>query len=254
MNIDINCDLGENITANGKQIDAAIMPYISSVNIACGFHAGDPLGIQNTLKLAKEHNVQIGAHPGFDDKANFGRKPIKLSPDELSAILLYQIGAVKGMALALGTSLRHVKAHGALYTMAAADFDTARILAEAVQAYDPELAMVCLAQSEMVNAAESIGLRYVSEVFADRSYRDDGQLVPRTASHAMLHDVDEMINRVIRMVKDKTVVTETGKSIHIQADTICIHGDSPQALPFARKLSAALKSEGIELEPFNHII
>lgn len=253
MTIDINCDLGENIMANDMQIDAAIMPYISSANVACGFHAGNPLSIQNTLKLAKEHDVQIGAHPGFDDKSNFGRKPMKLSPDELSAMLLYQIGALKGMALALGTSLRHVKAHGALYTMAAADFDTAVILAEAVQAYDPELAMVCLSQSEMVNAAESIGLRFVSEVFADRAYRDDGSLVARHAPHALLHDIDDMIARVIRMVKDKTVITETGKSISIQADTVCIHGDNPMALTFAKNLNAALKSEGIQVQPFNHV-
>jgi len=247
MYIDINCDLGEMDPAAGPGADEAIMPFISSVNIACGFHAGDPLTIENTIRSAIRHGVSIGAHPGYPDREGFGRRPVKMSPEELRAMILYQAGAVKTMAEAAGARMRHVKPHGALYNTAATDYELSLVIARTVKELDPSLILVGQSGSQMIRAARAIGLACTSEVFADRAYNDDGTLVARTVEGAVLHDTGMMIRRVIRMIREKVVISVTGRTIPIEAETVCIHGDNETAAEFVRRLSEALKSEGISI-------
>jgi len=248
MTIDINCDLGE-ITGSGKKgNDEAIMQYITSANIACGFHAGDPLTIMETVKSALKHGVAIGAHPGYPDKEGFGRKPMILRYDELRASIIYQVGAVKSMAESLVGRLRHVKPHGALYNSAATDFEMAMVIASAVKDIDSSLILMGLSGSQMIRAAEEIGLASVSEVFGDRAYKDDGTLVSRDLPGAVLHETNLVIDRVVRMIEEKRVVTISGKTIPIKADTICIHGDNIMALEFVKTLYSTLKKKGITLK------
>ncbi len=245
MYIDINCDLGERA---GTGSDEALMPYITSANIACGLHAGDPLTIEKTIRTAIRYGVSIGAHPGYPDREGFGRKHMKMSDDELRALILYQAGAVKGMAEAAGATMRHVKPHGAMYNAAAKDFEMSLVIARAVKDLDSSLVLMGLSGSEMIRAARETGLPYASEVFADRAYNDDGTLVPRDIPGALLHDTDLMIRRVIGMIKDKVVETASGKIIPIMADTVCIHGDNETAPGFVIKLAWALKAAGITIK------
>ena len=249
MNIDINCDLGETSLADGPGNDEVIMPFISSVNIACGFHAGDPLTIEQTVRSAIRNGVSIGAHPGYPDRENFGRKPMTMSPRELRAMLLYQAGAVKAMAEAAGARMRHVKPHGALYNTAATDYDMSMNIVRAVKDLDSSLVLVGQSGSQLIRAARNAGLACASEVFADRAYNDDGTLVARSVEGAVLHDTELMIRRVIRMIREKVVETVTGKLIPIEAETVCIHGDNETAVEFVSKLAAALKGEGISIRP-----
>jgi len=237
MKIDINCDMGESYGGIIVGNDEAVMPYITSANIACGFHGGDPLTIEKTIRLALKHGVSIGAHPGYHDLKNFGRQPMTLTPDELRASILYQVGALKSMTVTLGGRLRHVKPHGAMYNSAASDFDMAMVIAKAVRDIDSSLILVGLSQSELINAAKKVGLAYASEVFADRAYNDDGSLVSRNIPGAVIHDTKVMIDRVIRMVKENVVETVNGKIIPIQADTICVHGDNEVAVEFCAAIS-----------------
>lgn len=247
MYIDINCDLGEMDRADGPGSDEAIMPFISSVNIACGFHAGDPLTIERTIRSAVEHGVSIGAHPGYPDREGFGRKPLKMSHEELRAMILYQAGAVKAIAEANGARIRHVKPHGALYNIAAVDYELSMTIARAVKDLDSSLILVGQSGSQMLRAARDADLACASEVFADRTYNDDGTLVARSIEGAVLHDTALMIRRVIRMIKEKEVVTVTGKVIPIEAETVCIHGDNETAAEFVKELAEALRSEGIAI-------
>jgi len=247
MTIDLNCDLGEISGLSKSGNDALIMPWITSANIACGFHAGDPLTIERTIRLALIHKVAIGAHPGYPDREGFGRKTIQMTGEELRASLLYQVGAVKSMAEALGGKLAHVKPHGALYNLAATDRNTADIIAQAVKATGPSLILYGLAGSQLIEAAKSAGLAYASEAFADRAYNEDGTLVSRALPGAVLYDAVMVVNQVLRMVKKKTVETITGKIIPIQVDTLCIHGDNEMAAGFARKLCEAFRKNGITL-------
>lgn len=244
MYIDINCDLGER-TGNGS--DKALMPYITSANIACGLHAGDPLTIERTIGAAIKYGVSIGAHPGYPDREGFGRKFIKMPGDELRALVLYQAGSVKGMAEAAGAAMRHVKPHGAMYNAAAKDFEMSMVIARAVKDLDSSLVLMGLSGSEMIRAAREIGLPCASEVFADRAYNDDGTLVTRDIPGALLHDTDLMISRVIRMIKDRVVETVSGKIITVEADTVCIHGDNETAPEFVIKLAGALRAAGITI-------
>jgi len=237
MKIDLNCDMGESYGDNIVGNDEAVMPYITSANIACGFHGGDPLTIEKTIRLALKYGVAIGAHPGYNDLKNFGRQPMILSPDELRASILYQVGALKSMTETLGGKLRHVKPHGAMYNSAASDFDMAMVIAKAVRDIDSSLILVGLSQSELINAAKKVGLAHASEVFADRAYNDDGSLVSRNLPGAVIHDTKVMIDRVIRMVKESVVETVNGKIIPIQADTICVHGDNAVAVEFCAAIS-----------------
>jgi UPF0271 protein len=245
MYIDINCDLGEADLATGPGNDEAIMPFISSASIACGFHAGDPLTMERTVLSAIRHGVSIGAHPGYPDREGFGRRPIRMSHEELRAMILYQAGAVKAMAEAAGARMRHVKPHGALYNTAATDYDLSMVIVRAVQDIDSSLILVGQSGSRMIKAARDAGLACASEVFADRAYNDDGTLVARNVEGAVLHDTDVMIRRVIRMIREKVVESFSGKLIPIKADTVCIHGDNEAAPEFVKKLAEALKAEGI---------
>ncbi len=247
MTVDINCDMGESY---GKKIignDDNIMPYISSANIACGFHGGDPLTIEKTIRLALKFGVGIGAHPGYNDLEGFGRRPMSLTNSEMRASILYQVGALKSMTEVLGGKLLHVKPHGALYNEASKNIEIARVLASTIKEIDSSLVLICMSQSQMINAAREAGLRYSSEVFADRGYEDDGSLVSRDKAGAVLHDTNMVIERVLRMITDKVVESVNGKIIPINADTICIHGDNNDAPAFVKGLAEVLKSNGIKI-------
>jgi len=245
MTIDLNCDLGESYGVKIIGNDESIMPYITSANIACGFHGGDALTIMKTIQLALKYNVQIGAHPGYDDIEGFGRRPMKLGQHELRASILYQIGALKGMTEALGGKLRHVKLHGALYNEAAKNKEMSEVILEAIEAIDKSLIIVGQARSEITKAALQRGLTVACEVFADRAYNNDGTLADRNIAGAVIHDSTAMVQRVVQMITEKQVATITGKLITVQADTVCIHGDNPSAPTFVKLLVAELSARNI---------
>jgi len=242
--IDINCDLGESFGQYSIGNDPEILKYISSANIACGFHAGDPLVIQKTIVSALEYGVAIGAHPGFPDLQGFGRRNMKLSEDELFSCILYQVGALKAMTEALGGQLHHVKPHGAMYNMAACDYNMALCIAKAVQKIDPSLLFVGLAHSSLIDAAKSLGLKTANEAFADRRYMRDGTLVSRSNPRAVIHNERESIHQVLQLISDKQVVSFDHKTIDMHADTICIHGDNTEALQFAKALKENIEKKG----------
>lgn len=242
MHVDLNADLGE-----GAPDDAELLALVSSANIACGWHAGDARLMQATVTAALARGVAIGAHPSYPDRENFGRSEMQLAPDEVRADLIYQIGALDALVKAQGGRLHHVKPHGALYNQAARDPALADAVAAAVLDVDPGLALYGLAGSELLRAAERAGLRAVAEVFADRGYRADGSLVPRSQPGALIHDTDEAVDRTLRMVRDGVVQAVTGETVALQAQTICLHGDGPHALAFAHALRTALTHAGIEL-------
>ena len=248
--IDLNCDLGESFGAYTIGMDAQVIPYVTSANVACGFHAGDAVVMERTVALCKASGAVVGAHPGLPDLQGFGRRVMKISPAEAGAFVTYQVGALKAFCDAAGVPLHHVKPHGALYNMAGRDRELADAIARAVQSAAPGAVLLALSGSEMVRAAQAIGLPVASEVFADRGYRPDGSLVPRGTPGAMIEDEDEAITRVIRMVKEGKVKASEGTDIAIRADSVCVHGDGPKALAFVRKISAALKASGVELTPF----
>jgi UPF0271 protein len=249
MTIDINCDMGESYGSNIVGNDQVVMQYISSANIACGFHGGDPMTMMKTIGLALKHGVAIGAHPGYADLEGFGRRPMNLTNEKLRASILYQVGALKSMTETLGGKLKHVKPHGAMYNSAAGSFEMSMIIANAVKEIDSSLILVCLSQSHMINAAKEVGIPYASEVFADRAYNNDGSLVSRNLPGAVIKDTKTMIERVLMMVSENIVESINGKLIPIQADTICIHGDNEMAPEFAKALTSALKNKGIEIKP-----
>ncbi|WP_029099188.1 LamB/YcsF family protein [Brevibacillus thermoruber] len=250
--VDLNCDMGESFGAYRIGNDEAILPYITSANIACGFHAGDPGTMRRTVKLALEHGVMIGAHPGLPDLQGFGRRNMAISPQEAYDLIVYQVGALQGFVQAEGGAMQHVKPHGALYNMAAANPELARAIAEAVYRVNPELYLVGLAGSQLVVQGEKIGLRVKSEVFADRTYQQDGSLTPRSQPDALIADDEQAVSQVIRMVKEGKVTTRQGTDIEIAAETVCIHGDGPHALTFARNIRAALEASGIAVKAMNH--
>lgn len=239
--INLNCDLGE-----GAGADEIIIPHINSANIACGFHAGDAMMMAKTLELCKAGSTGAGAHPGYPDKENFGRTKMNLSPEEVYDITLYQLGALGAIADAKGIKLEHVKAHGAMYNAAAKDRALAYAIANAVYDYDKNLILLALSGSEMIKAAKAVGLRYASEVFADRAYEADGTLRARGLDGAMIEDENEAVSRVIRMAKLGKVKAFTGEDIDIEAHSVCVHGDGQKAIEFVKKLNAAFKENGIE--------
>ncbi|MCK6205336.1 LamB/YcsF family protein [Bacillus infantis] len=248
--IDLNCDLGESFGSFKIGSDEEIMAYITSANIACGFHAGDPGTMRRTVKLALQHGTAIGAHPGLPDLQGFGRRKMEISPEEAFDLVLYQIGALSAFVKAEGGRLSHVKPHGALYNMCAGDKRLAEAVARAVQSADEELVLFGLHNSESTSAAERIGIRAAQEVFADRRYEDDGTLVSRSSSDALITTAEEAVGQVLRMVLENKTVSRNGKEIMIKADTICLHGDGLQALEFAATLHAALKGRGVEVASF----
>lgn len=245
--VDLNCDMGEAFAGYKLGPDAEIMPLISSANIACGWHAGDPQVMRKTVELALKYNVGIGAHPGHPDLMGFGRRNLGVTPDELKDYVIFQVGALYGFVKALGGKLQHVKAHGAMYNQAAADPALARAFAEAVASFDRELVVVGLANSHLVTEAERLGLPTASEVFADRGYLPNAALVPRSQPGAILHDSQLVVQRVIGMVKDSQVISNNGEVISLRADTICVHGDTPEALEHLRALRTGLAHEDVQV-------
>ncbi|PTX18381.1 UPF0271 protein [Pontibacter mucosus] len=245
LTVDLNCDMGESFGAWRLGNDSGLLTYVSSANIACGFHAGDPATMKKTVRLALEKGVAIGAHPGLPDLVGFGRREMAVSAEEVYDMVVYQVGALMGFAKAEGATLHHVKPHGALYNMAAANGTLAEAIAEAVARLDEQLILYGLAGSELVKAGEKYGLRIASEVFADRTYQADGTLTPRRQSDALITNPEQAIRQVLRMVKEGKVQSQQRTEVSIMADTICIHGDGPHALPFARLIRERLLSEGI---------
>lgn len=245
--IDLNCDMGEGFGAWELGEDAALLDYASSANIACGFHAGDPGTMHRTVKLAIEKGVAVGAHPSLPDLQGFGRRRMNVSAQEVYDMVLYQIGAMDGFAIACGGRLAHVKAHGALYNMAARDLSLAQAIAEAVRDFNDSLILFGLSGSELIRAGETAGLKTASEVFADRSYEADGSLTPRTQAGATIGDADAAIARVRRMIGEGKVRSRQGEDVEVRADTLCIHGDEPGAVEFARRVRGALKADGIRV-------
>lgn len=251
--VDLNCDLGESFGAYKCGMDEEVIPFISSANVACGFHASDPLVMDKTVALAAKYGVGVGAHPGYPDLVGFGRRNMNVSPAEAKAMVQYQIGALSAFCKAKGVKLQHVKPHGAMYNMAGKDEKLAFVICSAIQEVDENLILLGLAGSQMLKAAEKIGLKYASEVFADRAYEEDGSLVARTKPGAMITDEDLAIERVVRMVTEGKVTSITGKDVEIAADSVCVHGDSPKALAFVEKIRKALTEQGIEIRPLSEI-
>ena len=240
--IDLNCDLGE-----GAGHDAELMPLITSANIACGGHAGDGQTMRAAVELALQHGVAIGAHPGFVDREHFGRREAPIAPTEARALVLAQIRTLQLIVQSCGGRLVHVKPHGALYNMAARDAALARVMAEAVREVDPQLVLFGLAGSQLLSAGRACGLRVASEVFADRTYQPDGSLTPRSQPEALIQNEDDAVAQVLRMVHESRVRAVDGTDVPIRADTVCVHGDGPHAVAFARRLARELRQLGIEL-------
>jgi UPF0271 protein len=246
--IDINCDMGESFGNYVLGQDAELLDHISSANIACGFHAGDPLVMAKTVQLALEKGVAVGAHPSYPDLQGFGRRKMDMTPDEIEAMIIYQIGALDGFVRANGAHMTHVKAHGMLYNVAAVEPPIAKAYARAVARYNPELAFVCLATSPMfIEEGRKAGLRVVREAFADRAYNPDGSLVSRRLPGSMITDPEKSVEQVIRLVTQGEIVAHDGTLLKLQADTVCVHGDGPTAPTIARALKERLQQAGIKV-------
>ena len=248
LTLDLNCDMGESFGAWTMGHDTEIMPFISSANIACGYHAGDPGVMRETVACAKAHGVAIGAHPGLPDLQGFGRRAMQITEQEAYDIVVAQIGTLAGVAASQGTRLNHVKAHGMLYNMAVKDRALARGIAKAVHDVDKSLVFFGLAGSHMLEEARALGLAAAGEVFGDRSYQPDGSLTPRSKPGAMITDVNQSIEQVLRMVKQSKVIAQDGTAVTVKADTLCLHGDQPDAVEFAMVIRAALKEHDIAVK------
>ncbi|ADH98505.1 LamB/YcsF family protein [Salisediminibacterium selenitireducens] len=249
MRVDINADLGERFGVYDLGDDEGLMDVITSANIACGFHAGDYRTMAETVALATEKGVKIGAHPGYQDLIGFGRRAVAMPADEIHALTVYQIGALDGFCRAHGTQIHHVKPHGALYNLAAVDEDAARAVVRAVSDVVPSAVLVGLAGSVLVNEGRASGLSVAEEVFADRTYTDEGQLTPRTKPNAVLTDPAQIKRQVMAMIEEGLVTSTGGRQIPVQADTICFHGDGKEATALARTVRASLESMGIRILP-----
>ena len=247
--IDLNCDMGESFGAYTLGADAEVMSSISSANIACGYHAGDPAVMRRTIVLAREAGVAVGAHPGLPDLAGFGRREMHLTSREVEDLVLYQIGALAAIAQSEGIRLRHVKAHGALYNMAAGQRGLADGIARAVRSFDASLVLFGLPASELMRAGEAAGLRVASEGFADRTYAPDGSLTPRSHSGSVVHGVEEVVRRAVRMVVDGRIRATDGSEISVQIETLCTHGDTPGAASLTRALREGLERAGVVIAP-----
>ncbi|WP_184404178.1 LamB/YcsF family protein [Geomicrobium halophilum] len=246
--IDLNCDMGESFGAYTMGSDEEILPYISSANIACGFHAGDPSTMRKTVRLAIHHDVAIGAHPGLPDLVGFGRRNMDISLEEAYDLVAYQVGALWGVVQAEGGRLRHVKAHGSLYNMATTHVALAEAIAQAVYDIDPNLVLFGLAGGALLDAGENVGLKTASEVFADRTYQEDGTLTSRRLENALIEDAEQAAQQVIRMIGERKVHTLQGKDVDILAETVCIHGDGPHALAFAKNVREKIEGAGIHVQ------
>ena len=248
--IDINCDMGESHGAYVLGHDADVLPFVTSINVACGFHAGDPAVMRQTVTLAAMHGVAVGAHPGLPDLIGFGRREMAVSAQEVYDMVTYQIGALEAIASAVaGIPLQHVKPHGALYNMAAVRDDLADAIARAVLDVDDSLILMGLSGSALIRAARAHGLTTASEVFADRAYLADGTLVPRNQEDAMIANVDLAVTRAMHMVRLHEVIAVDGTAVALDVESICIHGDAPQAALFAQRIRAGLDAAGICVQP-----
>ena len=250
MHIDLNSDLGESLGAWTMGDDAAMLSIVSSANVACGFHAGDAAGILKTLRAAAERGVAVGAHVAYPDLAGFGRRNMDVASADLQADVIYQIGALQGLARAAGTQVRYVKPHGALYNTIAHDERQARDVIAAIRAVDPSLVLVALAGAPLVGWARDAGLRVVAEAFADRAYTPQGTLVSRREQGSVLHDPQAVADRMLRLVRDGVVEAIDGSPVRVQADSICVHGDSPGAVAMARRVREVLEQAGVTVRPF----
>ena len=252
--VDLNCDLGESFGAWKMGMDEAVIPLISSANVACGFHASDPMVMAKTVALAKQSGVAIGAHPGYPDLQGFGRRNMAIPPKEAKAMVQYQVGALQAFCKANGVQMQHVKPHGAMYNMAGKNEALALAICEGIAEVDDKLILMGLSGSCMLSAAQQVGLQSAREVFADRAYNEDGSLVARGKPGAMIEDEDLAVERVIRMIQNGTVTAITGKEIPIRADSVCVHGDGPKALAFVQKIRTALTGEGISIVNLREVI
>ncbi len=252
--VDLNCDLGEGFGTYHMHMDGDIIRCITSANIACGYHASDPLIMDQTVQMALRAGVGLGAHPGYPDLMGFGRRNLQASPAEVQAYVTYQLGALHAFALSHGGRLSHVKPHGAMYNMAAKEPSLAKAICAAVYQFDKSLILLGLSGSCMLEEAEKMGLPVAREVFADRAYESDGTLVARTKSGAMIEDEDLAVERVVRMVQDGWVQAIDGTDIAICADSICVHGDGPKALLFTQKIRMALENAGIQIAPLAEVV
>ena len=245
LKIDLNCDLGESFGNYKIGLDEEVIKYVTSANIACGFHASDPLVMEKTVRLAKNAGVGVGAHPGFPDLVGFGRRNMNVSIAELKAMVTYQLGALDAFCRANKIILQHVKPHGAMYNMAGKDEKMALAIAEAIGNYNSSLILLGLSGSQMLKAAQTVGIPFKKEVFADRAYEEDGSLVARTKPGAMIEDENEAIQRIIDMVRYGKVKSITGKEIGVEPDSVCVHGDNPRTLDFVIKIRKRLEEDGI---------
>jgi len=250
--IDLNCDMGESFGAYKLGMDEKVIQYITSANIACGWHAGDPLVMDKTVEMAVEHGVGVGAHPGYPDLLGFGRRNMDCTPDEIRSYVAYQVGALQGFCKIHGTRLRHVKPHGALYLTAVVNEVVARAVAEAIVSVDPDLLYVALAGAKgemMTRIGKDVGLKVVYEAFPDRAYTPEGNLVPRRDPGAVIKDPQEVARRALRMATEGVVIAVDDTSIPIEAQTLCVHGDTPSAVDLVRNIHETLEKEGVSVQP-----
>ncbi len=247
--IDINCDMGESFGAYTLGSDEEMMRFITSANIACGYHAGDPAVMERTVRLAIEHAVGVGSHPGFPDLMGFGRRPLSASMEEIEQYVLYQTGALYAFAKANGTEIRHVKAHGALGNMAFVDLEVARAIARGAARFSKDLILIALANSPLVEAGREYGLKVALEAYPERAYNADGTLVSRKLPNSSIHDPNVAVERAIKMVTEGTVVGYNGETVSLKADTLCIHGDNPVAPKIAAAITEALRVRGVQIKP-----
>jgi UPF0271 protein len=255
LKIDINCDLGESYGEFTVGNDAGIMPYITSANIACGFHAGDPLTMARTINLAKKHKVAVGAHPGYPDIMGFGRREMQLTREETMSYTIYQVSALSGFARTVNVKLQHVKPHGALYNTAARDENLSKAIVEAVRALDESLIVFAPPNSILAKTATRKGLRIACEFFADRAYNSDGSLVSRKQPNAVIQDPRKVVERAVRVAKDGTVIAVDGEAASLgEVHTICVHGDTPAAVRLAQALKRGLTRKGIEVVPVDNFL
>ena len=254
IKVDLNSDLGESFGVYKIGLDDQVIAQVSSANVACGYHAGDPLVMARTVALAKAAGVAVGAHPGFPDLMGFGRRSMNCSPKEVKAYVQYQLGALRAFCQAQEVPLQHCKPHGAMYNMAAKDMDLALAIAEGVAEVDKDIILLGLAGSKLLKAGQQLGLRVASEVFADRAYQADGSLVPRSQPDAVIHDKGEAIERTVRMVLEGKVTAITGEEVSIKAHSICVHGDNPSAVEFVKNIRAALEEQGITIAPIAQVV
>ena len=250
--IDFNCDMGESFGMYKMGLDEEVIKHITSANIACGFHAGDPNWMRTTVKLAEEHGVAIGAHPSFPDLSGFGRRAMNASALEVKNDVIYQMGALQAFTGA--KRLQHVKPHGAMYNMAVDDQDLATAICEAVLEVDPYIVLLALAGSQWISVAEDLGLRVGREIFADRALNTDGTLVSRSKEGSVIHDIQEVVDRSLRMVTEGKAVAISGEVIEVEADSLCLHGDTPGAVDMAQALKQALLAEDVEVTPLGELV